>query len=127
MGALSVLGEVIRDLLIFVGALTVLLIILVVVVAKVPAHHPAKRSLIALCYRIAATAAAGALAIPVEPIPGLDVLYDIGAPLLLIIYWVSFFKNIGRFGSNPPLRRDNRRLPMREVRAPAALLDDERQ
>jgi len=115
MGVLSTLGVVIRDLLIFVGALTVLLVILLVVVVRMPAHYPVKKSLMALCYRIAATAAAGALAIPLEPVPGLDVLYDIGAPLLLVIYWISFFRNIGRFGSNSPLRQDNRRLPIRKV------------
>ena len=51
-----------------------------------------------------ATIAAGALAIPIEPIPGLDVLYDIGAPLLLLLYWVSFFKNVRSTMSHPARR-----------------------
>jgi len=33
---------------------------------------------------VGATVAAGALAIPVEPIPGLDALYDIGVPIALL-------------------------------------------
>jgi hypothetical protein len=37
--------------------------------------------------------AAGALAVPLEPIPGVDVLYDVGIPLLLIWYWFTFFKD----------------------------------
>ncbi|MDQ6701714.1 MAG: hypothetical protein M3Z96_00670 [Pseudomonadota bacterium] len=37
-----------------------------------------------MSYRVGATFAAGVVAIPIEPIPGLDVLYDIGVPILLI-------------------------------------------
>ena len=66
-----------------------------------PDGNPLKRVLTALSYRIGATAAAGLLAIPIEPIPGLDVLYDIGIPVALIIYWVSFFKN----AADPSLRQ----------------------
>ena len=44
-----------------------------------------KRILTALCYRLAATLAAGAVAIPLEPIPGIDLLYDIGVPIVLIL------------------------------------------
>jgi hypothetical protein len=57
-----------------------------------------------------ATAAAGLLAIPIEPIPGLDVLYDIGVPVALIIYWISFFKNASRTTTDPTLRRPQQQL-----------------
>ena len=93
---LSTIEEIIRDLLIFVAVMTALLIILIVVVSKMPSDNPLKRVLTALCYRIGATAAAGALAVPVEPIPGLDALYDIGVPILLIWYWFTFFRDAGR-------------------------------
>src|SRR5580692_6025992 len=73
--------------------MTALLIILIVIVSKMPSDNPLKRVLTALCYRIGATAAAGALAVPVEPIPGLDALYDIGVPILLIWYWFTFFRD----------------------------------
>jgi hypothetical protein len=79
-----------------------LLIILIVVVSKMSNDNPLKRVLTALCYRIGATAAAGALAVPVEPIPGLDALYDIGVPILLIWYWFTFFRDTGRTMSRPP-------------------------
>jgi len=46
-----------------------------------------------LSYRIGATLAAGAVAIPIEPIPGLDVFYDIGVPIALIWYWFTFFRD----------------------------------
>jgi hypothetical protein len=99
---LSTIENIIRDLLIFVAAMTALLIILIVVVSKMPSDNPLKRVLTALCYRIGATAAAGALAVPVEPIPGLDALYDVGVPILLIWYWFTFFRDAGRAMSHPP-------------------------
>jgi hypothetical protein len=69
---LSTVAEIIRDLLIFVGVIAALLIGLIVVVAKLPDTNPLKRLLTALCYRLGATLAAGAIAIPLEPIPGID-------------------------------------------------------
>ena len=89
---LSTIAEIIRDLLIFVGVITALLIALVVVISKMPDTNPLKRILTALSYRLGATLAAGALAIPLEPIPGIDVLYDIGVPIVLIWYWFTFLR-----------------------------------
>jgi hypothetical protein len=99
---LSTIEDIIRDLLIFVAVMTALLIILIVVVSKMPGDNPLKRVLTALCYRVGATAAAGALAVPVEPVPGLDALYDIGIPILLIWYWFTFFRDARRVMSHPP-------------------------
>jgi hypothetical protein len=99
---LHTIEGVVRDLLIFVGAMAALLVVLIVVVSMLPPTNPLKRILTALSFRVGATAAAGALAIPIEPIPGLDVAYDIGVPLLLIWYWYKFFKDIPRQWSAPP-------------------------
>ena len=93
---LSTIAEITRDLLIFVGVIAALLVALVVVVSKMPNTNPLKRILTALCYRLAATLAAGAVAIPLEPIPGIDLLYDIGAPIVLIWYWFTFFRRSSR-------------------------------
>ena len=92
MGLLSAVTEIIRDLLNFVVVMTALLIVLIVVVSKLPDDNPLKRILTALSYRVGATAAAGAVAIPVEPIPGIDALYDIAVPIALIWYWYTFFR-----------------------------------
>jgi hypothetical protein len=100
---LSTIAEIIRDLLIFVGVIAALLITLVVVVSKMPDTNPLKRILTALCYRLGATLAAGAVAIPLEPIPGIDVLYDIGVPVVLIWYWFTFFRDAPRMTSDPSL------------------------
>ena len=98
---LSTIAEIIRDLLIFFGVITALLITLIVVVSKMPNTNPLKRVLTALCYRLGATLAAGAVAIPLEPIPGIDLLYDIGVPIVLIWYWFTFFRDARRATSGP--------------------------
>ena len=96
MGFLSAIAEIIRDLLIFVVAMTALLIALIVVVSKMPDDNPLKRLLSALSYRVGATVAAGAVAIPIEPILGIDALYDIAVPIALLWYWYTFFRDSGR-------------------------------
>ena len=85
--------EIIRDLLIFVAVMFSLCIVLIVVISKMPDDNPLKRILTALSYRLATTLAAGTVAIPIEPIPGLDVLYDIAVPIALIWYWFTFFRD----------------------------------
>jgi hypothetical protein len=72
MDVLSAIEAIVRDLLIFVAVMTALFIVLIVIVSMLPADNSLKRILTALSYRVGATAAAGALAIPIEPVPGLD-------------------------------------------------------
>jgi hypothetical protein len=100
---LSTIAEIIRDLLIFVFAIAALLIALVVIVSNMPETNPLKRIPVALSYRLLATLAAGAVAIPLEPIPGVDVVYDIGVPIVLTWYWFTFFKSARRITSGPAL------------------------
>jgi hypothetical protein len=90
---LATIMEIIRDLLIFVAVMFALSIVLIVVISKLPDDNPLKRILTALSYRLGATRAAGAVAIPIELIPGLDVLYDIAVPIALIWYWFTFFRD----------------------------------
>jgi hypothetical protein len=101
MELLSTIAEIIRDLLIFVAAMTGLLVALVVIVSKMPDSNPLKRLLTALTYRVGATAAAGALAIPIEPIPGIDALYDFAVPILLVWYWFTFLRDAWRISNTP--------------------------
>jgi hypothetical protein len=111
MGLLSAVTEIVRDLLIFVVAMTALLIVLIVVVSKLPDDNPLKRILTALSYRVGATAAAGAVAIPVEPIPGIDALYDIAVPIALIWYWYTFFRDAFFRNAGPPSAATSKRVP----------------
>jgi hypothetical protein len=101
---LEIVAEIFRDLLIFVGAMFVLFIALIVVVSKLNDDNPLKRVLSALSYRAAATLAVGAVALPVEFIPGIDALYDIAAPIGLVWFWYTFFRDLHR-GTLPPGNR----------------------
>jgi hypothetical protein len=111
MELLSTIAEIIRDLLIFVAVMTGLLVALVVVVSKMPDSNPLKRLLTALTYRVGATAAAGALAVPIEPIPGIDALYDFAVPILLIWYWFTFFRDAWRMSNASPPHGQRRIAP----------------
>jgi hypothetical protein len=92
----SAIAEIIRDLLIFAVAMSALLVVVIIVVSRMPETNPLKRLLTAVCYRVVATAAAGLIAIPIEPIPGMDAVYDLAVPVALIWYWFTLFRAAGR-------------------------------
>ena len=103
MEALSAIERIVRDLLVFVVAMSVVLAALLVIISRMPNNNPLKRIMVALSYRVGATAAAGMLVIPATPIPGLDMAIDIGAPIALIWYWWTFFRDARRGAPrNPP-------------------------
>jgi hypothetical protein len=107
--------DIIRDLLIFIAVMFALCIALILVISKMPEDNPLKRLLTAFTYRMGATLVAGAVAIPVEPIPGLDVLYDIAVPVALIWYWFTFFRGALRSsGGKATSRPSSSRLPLRD-------------
>ena len=94
MDALASIEAIIRDLLIFVVAMTALFVALLVIVSRMQNDNPLKRILVALSYRVGATAAAGLIAAPAMPVPGLDAVIDIGAPILLLWYWWTFLRGL---------------------------------
>ena len=100
---MSSAAEIVRDLLIFVGAMFAMLIVLIMIVSRLARDNPLKATLMALSFRVGATFGAGALAIPIEPIPGLDAVYDVAVPLGLLYYWFTFFR--GAYRSMRPSRR----------------------
>jgi hypothetical protein len=102
MEALSGFEQILRDLLVFIVAMAVVLGALLVIISRMPNDNPLKRILVSLSYRVGATAVAGMLVIPAMPIPGLDAVVDIGAPLALIWYWWTFFRNARRGPSGKP-------------------------
>ncbi len=101
MDALSSIEAIVRDLLVFLFAMSALFGALLVIVSRMAADNPLKRILVALSYRVGATAVAGMIAIPAIPIPGLDAVIDIGAPIALLWYWYTFFRNL-RLGGEAP-------------------------
>jgi hypothetical protein len=104
--------ELIRDLLIFIAVMFALCIVLLVVVSKMPEDNPLKRILNALSHRVGATLAAGMIAIPVEPIPGLDALYDIAVPIALMWYWFTFFRDALRPSGEKESARSSGRIDL---------------
>ena len=106
MEALSAVERIIRDLLVFIVAMSVVLAALMVVISRMPNDNPLKRIMVALSYHVGATAAAGMLVIPSTPIPGLDAVVDIGAPLALLWYWWTFFRDTRRGGSKAAASRE---------------------
>lgn len=105
MDALASIEAIIRDLLIFVFAMSALLVGLMVIVSRMPEHNPLKRILVALSYRVGATAAAGLLAISATPVPGLDAVIDVGAPLALLWYWWTFIRSLRENGGGQPVAK----------------------
>jgi len=94
-------AEIIQDLLIFVAALMALFVLFIIVVSMMPHDNPLKRVLTALTYRLGATMLAGLVAIPIELIPLIDGLYDIGVPIALIWYWFTFLRDAGGMMRSP--------------------------
>jgi hypothetical protein len=92
----SAVTHIFADLLIFIGTMAVLLVVLVIAALRLPADNPLKRVVAALCFRVAASLGAGLIAIPIEPIPGVDMVYDAIAAVGLAIYWLSFFVSAAR-------------------------------
>ena len=103
------IAEIIRILLIFVAVMFALFITLIVVVSMLDENNPLKRILTAFCYRVAATLAVGAVALPVEFIPGIDIAYDIAAPIGLAWYWYTFFRYMLRRSPSHTSRNSARR------------------
>lgn len=120
METLSIIAEIIRDLLIFAAVMMALLVVCVIAVSMMPNDNPLKRLLTALTYRIGATVAAGVVAIPIEPIPLIDGLYDIAVPIALIWYWFTFLRDAGDLVQSPhhppglPAHRDHKKLTAKQ-------------
>jgi len=93
---MDALAQIIRDLLIFTVVMFLLMIGMIATIFRLPSDNPLKRILTAFTYRVGASFGAGLLAIPIEPVPGLDVLYDVAAPLGLLYFWYTFFRDLAR-------------------------------
>jgi hypothetical protein len=106
--------DIIRDLLIFIAVMFALCIVLIVVISNLPDDNPLKRLLTAFTYRMGATLVAGVVAVPIEPIPGLDVVYDLAVPVALIWHWFTFFRDALRSSGGEATTR----TPSSRPRAP---------
>jgi hypothetical protein len=94
IAVVQALTTIIRDGFVFGGAMTLLAVLTVLKIAQLPVENPLRRILFALSVRIGATVGAGVAAIPAATIPGVDVAYDLAAPLALLYFWITLIRDV---------------------------------
>lgn len=82
-----------KVLILCLAGLIALLVILIVLVNYLP-RSPLREVLGAVTKRIGATAAVAMIAIPVQPIVGVDGIYDIASSIFLLCYWLLLIKDV---------------------------------
>ena len=82
-----------KILVLCIAGLIALLVVLLVVVNYLP-KSPLRDILGALTMRIGATATVAVIAIPVQPIVGIDGIYDIASSIFLLCYWLLLIKDV---------------------------------
>lgn len=82
-----------KILVLCLAGLIALFVILVVLVNYLP-RSPLRDVLGAVTKRIGATAAVTMIAIPIQPIVGIDGIYDTVSFILLLCYWLLLIKDI---------------------------------
>jgi hypothetical protein len=92
---MDTITEIIRDLLIFIGAMLVLFVVLVVIITKLPRTNRLRQTLTALAFRVAATWGVALIDIPASAMPPVGEIWDIGTLLILAYYWYTFFRDDG--------------------------------
>jgi hypothetical protein len=90
---MDTVAEIIKYLLIFIGAVTLLLLALVVVISRLPAGNPLRLTLAALARRVAATWGIVLIDIPATAMQPLGDVWDIGTLIFLAYYWYTFFRD----------------------------------
>ena len=82
-----------KILVLCLAGLIALLLVLIVLVNYLP-RSPLRDVLGAVTKRIGATAAVTMIAIPIQPIVGVDGIYDIASSIFLLCYWLLLIKDI---------------------------------
>jgi hypothetical protein len=90
---MDTVGEIVRGLLIFVGAMFVLLVVLVVIVSKMPRENPLRLTLAALARRVAATWGLALIDIPATAMQPIGDVWDLATLIFLAYYWYTFFRD----------------------------------
>jgi len=112
-----------QTLVLCVAGLIALTMVLFVVVMNMKSN-PLRDVLTSLLWRLGVTAGVAAVAVPVQPIPGVDGAYDVGSALLLAIYWLGFLRDAYlamRGGGSPPRGGEPPAMkPAPEIKTPTA-------
>lgn len=83
-----------HDVVVLIEVMLTILVLSLFGIALLPADNPLKRILSAASLRIAATLSLGVAALPAQAIPGVDVAYDLAAPLLTLYLAVTFIREV---------------------------------
>ena len=83
------------SVLCFTGLIVVSILFLLIVLRMPPSSL--KKLLTSLLWRLAASVGVGIIAIPLQPIAGVDVVFDFGSMVVLSLYWYGFFEDYFRF------------------------------
>jgi hypothetical protein len=95
--------------------LSALFVVLVIAAARMPADNPLRRILHAVSVRIAAFLGVSAIAIPVQEIPGVDIVVDFGAFMLLGYFCVTLIRDVIAIAKEA--RTPSAALPRVEIQA----------
>jgi hypothetical protein len=90
---MDTIAEIIKYLLIFIGAMSVLFVVLLVIISKLPAGNPLRLTLAALTRRVVATGGIALTDVPATAMQPLGDVWDIGSLIFLAWYWYTFFRD----------------------------------
>ena len=90
---MNTVAEIIKYLLIFIGAISLLFIALLVIISRLPVGNPLRLTLAALARRVAATWGLALIDIPATAMQPLGDVWDIGSLIFLAYYWYTFFRD----------------------------------
>jgi hypothetical protein len=91
--SMETLGEIVKYLLIFIGAMTVVMLGAVTVLWKMSPTHPWRVVVAAFARRLAATWGIALIDIPATALQPIGDIWDIGSLIFLAWYWYTFFRD----------------------------------
>jgi hypothetical protein len=89
---MEIIAQIVQAIIYGIVALVALLVVLLIALSRMPKDNPLHQLLGALVRPVGVMVAAGVVGVPVEFIPGIDVIYDIAAVVLIAFSWLKFFK-----------------------------------
>src|SRR5215813_6358060 len=90
---MDTIGDIIKYLLIFMGAMFVLLLVVLAILYRMSPTHPWRLVLAAFARRLAATWGIALIDIPATAIQPLGDVWDVGTLIFLAWYWYTFFRD----------------------------------
>jgi hypothetical protein len=89
---MDIIAHIVETIVYGVVALVALLVVLLIAVSRLPKDNPLHQLLAALVRPVGLMAGAGVVGVPVEFVPGIDVVYDVAAFVLIVLSWLKFFR-----------------------------------